>query len=189
MAYWWVTVDQTARWLYEGGFALHACLTAVVIAAARYAGPFARALAWRPLATIGLLSYGIYLFHWPIFLWLSPDRTGLATAPLFALRITITLALAAASYTLLEQPIRRGTPVGGMWLRVGAAGTAAALVGGLLAVTWSPPTPEIVLTALGSAPSSLQLATPITTRLAPPRPVRTRHNMTRRTHNASPNRS
>ena len=76
MVWWWATVEQSASWLYHGGFALHACLAAIVIAAARVEGPFARGLAWRPLAALGLISYGVYLYHWPIYLWLTPARTG-----------------------------------------------------------------------------------------------------------------
>ncbi len=54
------------------------------------------------------ISYGVYLYHWPIFLWLTPDRTGLAPAPLFAVRVAITLALAVASFVLLERPVLTG---------------------------------------------------------------------------------
>src|SRR6185436_9267982 len=87
MVWWWATVAQSAAWLYRGGFALHAVCAAAVIAAARVDGPLARALAWRPLAGLGVISYGVYLFHWPIFLWLSPERTGLPAVPLMALRL------------------------------------------------------------------------------------------------------
>ena len=76
-------------------------------------GPFARALSWRPLAGLGLISYGVYLFHWPIFLWLTPDRTGLAPVPLLALRLLVTLTIAIASFVFVEQPILRGTRLRG----------------------------------------------------------------------------
>ena len=46
------------------------------------------------------------VFHWPIFLILSPERTGLDPWPLFALRVATTLALSSLSYTVLETPIR-----------------------------------------------------------------------------------
>ena len=51
-------------------------------------------------------SYGIYLYHWPIFLWLTRERTGLDPWPLFGLRLAVTLLVATASYHLLEMPIR-----------------------------------------------------------------------------------
>ena len=57
----------------------------------------------------GLLSYGLYLYHWPVFLVLSEERTGLTLAPLFVVRMMATLAIALLSYFFLEMPVRRGT--------------------------------------------------------------------------------
>jgi peptidoglycan/LPS O-acetylase OafA/YrhL/lysophospholipase L1-like esterase len=74
-------------------------------------GLMGRALAWRPLAWLGTISYGLYLWHWPAFLILNGERTGLSGWPLFALRCTVTVAVAAASYQVIEQPIRRWRPV------------------------------------------------------------------------------
>jgi peptidoglycan/LPS O-acetylase OafA/YrhL len=73
--------------------------------------PVARALAWRPLVWLGAISYGVYLWHWPIFLALNGERTGWSGWPLFAVRCAATVAAAAASWWLLEQPIRRWRPV------------------------------------------------------------------------------
>jgi peptidoglycan/LPS O-acetylase OafA/YrhL len=172
MVWWWSTVNQSDRWLYRGGFALHACLTAIVIACAFIDGPLARALSWRPLVALGVISYGVYLFHWPIFQWLTPERTGLSTLPLLVLRLAITLPLAIASYWLLEQPVRRRVNWSSVWPKVVAPATVVALVGALFAVTWSPPPPEIVLAALGNAKSAVQLRPlppPLPTTVAPAR--------------------
>jgi peptidoglycan/LPS O-acetylase OafA/YrhL len=73
--------------------------------------PVGRVLAWRPLVWLGAISYGVYLWHWPIFLALNGERTGWTGWPLFALRCAATVAVAAASWWLLEQPIRRWRPV------------------------------------------------------------------------------
>ena len=64
------------------------------------------ALSRAPLVAIGRRSYGLYLVHWPLFLLLSPARTGLDGWALLALRLVGSGALAAASYRWLEQPIR-----------------------------------------------------------------------------------
>jgi peptidoglycan/LPS O-acetylase OafA/YrhL len=174
MVWWWTTVDQTDTWLYHGGFAAHAVLTAAVIAAARVNGPFARALGWRPLALLGIVSYGVYLFHWPIFLWLSEERTGLSTVPLLALRLAVTLAVAILSYHFIEQPVLRGRRVRGAQVRVVAPATAAVLIVALVAVTWSPPANEIVFASLGSSQSSnvgnVSPVAPAVAPLTPPPP-------------------
>jgi peptidoglycan/LPS O-acetylase OafA/YrhL len=157
MVWWWTTVDQQTPWLYRGGFALHAGCAAVVIAAARVEGPFARALAWRPLACLGLISYGVYLFHWPVFLWLTAARTGLAPVPLLALRMLITLAISVASFVFVEQPILRGRRLRGSYPKVVIPATAIALVAALVLVTSEAPAPSIVLAPLSAQPSALHV--------------------------------
>ncbi len=108
----WATASQSDSWLYRGGLVLNAVLTARIIAAILAPGPLTVALSWSPLQALGRVSYGVYLYHWPIFLWLSAARTGLSTGPLFMLRAVVTLGVAAASYHLVECPIRYGTPIG-----------------------------------------------------------------------------
>ncbi len=53
------------------------------------------------------MSYGLYLWHWPIFVVITPERTGLGAAAVSALRLSVTAIVALASYRYLEQPIRR----------------------------------------------------------------------------------
>jgi peptidoglycan/LPS O-acetylase OafA/YrhL len=168
MVWWWTTVEQQSPWLYRGGLALHACCAAIVIAAARVDGPFARALAWRPLARLGLISYGVYLFHWPVFLWLTADRTGLAPVPLLALRLFVTLTIAITSFVFVEQPILRGARLRGAYPRVVIPATAVALVTALVFVTAEPPASTIVLAPLSSQPSALHIVRVKST----PNPVR-----------------
>ena len=103
-----VLVDGTGVWTYAGALPATAVLTAVVIAASDRPGPVGRALAWRPLVGLGRISYGVYVYHWPIVLLLTPARTGLDAAPLAAVRIGATLVVALVSYVLVEQPVRRG---------------------------------------------------------------------------------
>ena len=63
-----------------------------------------RLLAWRPLRYTGRISYGLYLYHWPLFLVLTQTRTGLSGTALVALRFAVTFAVAAASYRFVEIP-------------------------------------------------------------------------------------
>jgi peptidoglycan/LPS O-acetylase OafA/YrhL len=97
-------------WLYRGGLTAEALAVAVVIAHVVLDphAPLARALAWVPAVWLGRISYGVYLWHWPLFQLLSAGRTGLRGPALLGLRCGVTIAVAATSYALIEQPIRAG---------------------------------------------------------------------------------
>lgn len=107
--YWWWTLPQPTSWLYQGGFALYAVMTCVIIVAATLPkGPFVKALSWGPLRWLGTRSFAVYLLHWPVYLvvrQLVPEwNRGAQTA----IVIAISLALAEVSFRLLERPIRQG---------------------------------------------------------------------------------
>lgn len=105
-----VTVDAQDTWLYEGGYLAFGLLIVVMMTAAGQPGrnPLAWLLSTRPLVGLGLISYGVYLWHWPITVWMDERRTGLDGPALFTVRAVLTLAISLASYWLVEQPIRRG---------------------------------------------------------------------------------
>ena len=110
-------LDQYQPFLFRGGFALVALATAVVILVAvhphTHLGP--HLLGWRPLRWIGLRSYGIYLWHWPVFMLTRPELdVPISGLPLLALRLTATIALADLSYRFVETPIRTGA-LGRAW--------------------------------------------------------------------------
>ena len=67
-------------------------------------------LAFPPLVWLGVISYGVYLWHWPIFLALNGERTGLTGMSLFAIRAVATVTVAAMSWWLIEQPSNAGGP-------------------------------------------------------------------------------
>jgi peptidoglycan/LPS O-acetylase OafA/YrhL len=100
----------SSGWMFEGGFlAMALCSSVSVAYLVTWPTTYvARALAWRPLVYVGQISYGIYLWHYPIFHWLTSYQTGLSEWPLFALRVAISVATAALSFHLVEMPIRRG---------------------------------------------------------------------------------
>ncbi len=74
----WTVASETSPALAHGGLALHAVGTLIVILALSQPGWLAGAFAVAPLAWLGRISYGVYLYHWPLFLWLTPARTGLS---------------------------------------------------------------------------------------------------------------
>ncbi len=105
-----VRVRDFDPWLYRGGFLLMAVAGAVLVAAVSYPGTIlSRALGWRPLAWIGVLSYGIYLWHWPIMQLTRPGMdVPLHGAPLILLQAAATLAAAVLSFHFIEMPVRSG---------------------------------------------------------------------------------
>lgn len=103
--------DEYQPQLYQGGFALVALATAVLIVAAvdPRARLVPRLLGSAPLRWIGLRSYGIYLWHWPVFMLTRPQLdVALDGWQLLAVRAAATLVLAELSYRCVEMPVRRG---------------------------------------------------------------------------------
>ncbi len=92
---------------YEGAFLVVAVAAAAVVLAVVTVprGITARLLALPPLPWIGRISYGMYLWHFPLYIYLSPVRTGLSGAPLAAVRVGTTIAISAASFYAVERPI------------------------------------------------------------------------------------
>lgn len=110
--------DRSAL-LYRGGFGLVDVLTAVVIlVVAHPAARLGTVLGIAPLRWVGLRSYGIYLWHWPVFVLTRPgvdvDWPGWLV---LVVRLGLTLALAELSYRYVEMPVRTGA-LGRWWTRV-----------------------------------------------------------------------
>jgi peptidoglycan/LPS O-acetylase OafA/YrhL len=118
---------------YHGGSALFAVVVAVVIAGALQSGPVSSVLSLRPLAWIGRISYGLYLWHWPIDVWLVPSRVHVGTTTLNLLRLGVTFAAAVASYYLVERPIRERT--WSLRLSAGVFVPAAAVMAAIIAAS------------------------------------------------------
>ncbi len=106
-----VALDEASTFLYRGGFLLTGVLTGVLIATASRPGPRLPRFVFgsRAVRGIGLRSYGIYLWHWPVFMYTRPGEDIHASEPVvFALRVVLTFALAELSYRLVYHPVRTG---------------------------------------------------------------------------------
>ena len=137
-----VLLDGESPVLYRGGFAMVSLLTAATIALAVHpdAKLLPALLGWRPLRWLASRSYGVYLWHWPVFVVTRPYvDVPVDGVPLLLLRLVVTAVCAEASYRLVEMPVRSGS-VGRSWrhavaasgargmpLRLGWAGAAASL--------------------------------------------------------------
>jgi hypothetical protein len=110
---------------YSGWLPVFALGSALLIWGLQVDGPVRRVLSLRPVVWVGTVSYGIYLYHWPIFAVVTADRTSLDGVALAALRVGLTVAAAALSYRVVERPIRSASSLGWRPITVGVAATAA----------------------------------------------------------------
>ncbi len=110
LAYFFLFVSELNEFLYRGGFLVLSILTAIlVVVAAHPALKFGQRLGNPVLKWFGDRSYGIYLWHWPIFVLM---RSGIdiqwAEPIAFLVKVAIVLAIADLSYRYVELPIRQG---------------------------------------------------------------------------------
>jgi peptidoglycan/LPS O-acetylase OafA/YrhL len=105
-----VLSTERGAFLYRGGFLLVDLASLAVIAAIAHPGVrFGRKLGIPLLVYLGVRSYSIYLWHWPVFALTRPGvDIHWGPVPVFILRVAITLVLADLSFRLVEAPIRSG---------------------------------------------------------------------------------
>lgn len=102
-----------AKTTFPGFAALAPVLGAAAIMHAGASGPslVGRLLQWRPVVYIGLISYSLYLWHWPLIL-LTRYTMGMGPiTPYISVLLASSLALGSLSYHFIEQPFRRGVHV------------------------------------------------------------------------------
>ncbi|MHB1137576.1 MAG: acyltransferase family protein [Microthrixaceae bacterium] len=165
---WYLTrVNEFDPFIYRGGFLLLDVICIIVIAVLVHpAARLSKVLAWGPLVWIGLRSYAIYLWHWPIFQVTRPELDlPFSGFPVFVLRMVLTFGAAELSYRYVEQPLRKGV-LGDWWhdvrASVGPRRTALArrglAVGGVFVVLLVMLTIGLRSAATSSERDSLELA-------------------------------
>ena len=112
IAVFFATASETGSFLYRGGFVLLSLVCLLAIAAATHpATLFGRVLMGNKMLTwIGLRSYGLYLWHWPIYVYTRPNGVDVpwGTYPTLVFRLVLTVILTELSYRFVETPIRLG---------------------------------------------------------------------------------
>jgi hypothetical protein len=156
--------DQSSSY-YHGGSLLFAVAVAGLIAAVMQPSRTALrlGLSLTPLVWIGRISYGLYLWHWPVNVYLTAARTGWGATQLNVVRLAVTFGFAIASYFLVEMPIRRGV-LHGDWARwaapVAIAGIGLVLIVATIGATSAP-------SYVGGAGGVVKTSPTSTTRVSP----------------------
>jgi peptidoglycan/LPS O-acetylase OafA/YrhL len=153
-----VAGDRTLA-LYRGGLLVVALLCAVIVAVVVTlpTTPIARCLRMPGLVAIGLRSYSLYLWHWPVRVFVTPS-SGLDGVMLFAVRLLVSAALAEFSFRFIERPFRVGTVARRLGSRGAVAYFAALTIvaAALVATVDAPkPLPPTSLADLPAAPADV----------------------------------
>ncbi|MGA8015863.1 MAG: acyltransferase family protein [Candidatus Dormiibacterota bacterium] len=182
-----VLTNQYDPFLYRGGMVLLSIASLAVVASLAHPGTLVgRALGVRPLRWIGVRSYGIYLWSYPIIvLTTPPDATGSGELVRMALQVAATLVIAALSWRFIEQPIRTrgftsvisrlrapririiGVPAG---LVAGSCAAGVVLAASGVGLTGVVPS-AVTASALSALPSSLVMTPSDRTPAATPAPL------------------
>jgi peptidoglycan/LPS O-acetylase OafA/YrhL len=101
------TVSLSSRALYQWGYLVFVAVTALLVADLYSRGLTSGLLRRQPLVAIGRISYGLYLWHWPVYLVLNGGRIHWAFVPLTLLRLGVSGLMAVLSFRLVEQPFLR----------------------------------------------------------------------------------
>ncbi|HQR78872.1 MAG TPA: acyltransferase family protein [Actinomycetota bacterium] len=146
--------------MFRGGFLVVALASAALIWAILAGGRLAQLMSWKPLVAIGAISYGVYLWHWPIFILLGSDQqTSTVGEQVWAFLMTI--GVASASYWAVERPVRQGRfaslPSARQWGTYAAAATGIALLA-LLPARAVPADPRIQWPAAEQLPTRILAA-------------------------------
>jgi peptidoglycan/LPS O-acetylase OafA/YrhL len=157
-------VGQYSAFLYRGGMVVLSIATVAVLAGAAVPGSaIGRVLGWGPLRWLGVRSYGIYLWHYPVIVLTTP-ASGTENLARAAAQTAASIGLAALSWHFIEEPVRHGA-IGRLWTRlragrpqqvgwtgVAAAGSGAAVV--IIACTGlAGALPAPASTGIGGAPA------------------------------------
>ncbi len=147
----WANVPKASTFAFSGGFLVASLAAAMLVLGAVSApkGPAARLLEIAPLPSLGRISYGVYLWYWPVLLVMSGSRLHWGVYPLFAARVAVTVSVAALSARYIEVPIRRGALSEWRSWVAGPVGAAVA-IGAICASTLVPVGATVLGGPLGS---------------------------------------
>ena len=99
-------IDGQSKWLYTGWLGVFALLNVFFVVGSMIPGPMRWLMSLPPLTLLGRMSYGIYLIHWPVYVWLNESQLKISGFWLLLVRWAVVFALAGILYQVIEKPIR-----------------------------------------------------------------------------------
>ena len=173
--------SEYSPFLYRGGMVLLSFATALMVAAAASpASRFGRILGCESLRWLGVRSYGIYLWHFPIIVLTTP-AAGDDTPSRRVLQVAAIIGCAALSWRYIEEPIRHGA-LSKWWAQIRRSGWRLGTLGRQARIAVAASVPVLVLASCGMSgvvqPSSADPAPVAQSAAAPaaatasPRPLR-----------------
>lgn len=102
-------IDGQSKWLYTGWLGVFALLNVFFVVGSMIPGPMRWLMSLPPLTLLGRMSYGIYLIHWPVYVWLNESQLKISGFWLLLVRWAVVFALAGILYQVIEKPIRAKT--------------------------------------------------------------------------------
>ncbi len=108
---WWIFVPPEGRlWQILGEWAIGLCFALLLIGVSFGAPSLQRFFALAPLRFIGIISYSLYIWHFPILALLSSNIPAFSSFPYLgfvALGVLLSLLVCSCSYYLIERPFIR----------------------------------------------------------------------------------
>jgi len=156
VVYSFIAIEPFSPWMFDrGGMYVFALGAALLVLACVDDRPslLQRILGWKPFAYAGRRSYGLYLWHWPVAVWMHHSMPGAGTLQRCIVGTVVTFAVAVLSYRWIELPVMRGgvRALVPSSLRVGTRATRTATAVTLVVILG-------LSFTVGQVPSSAQVA-------------------------------
>lgn len=168
IAYFIFNASEFDAGLYKYGFFALSLATAVAVFITTHPGlKFGYYLSFKPLVWLGDRSYGIYIWHWPIFMLLRPGLDAPWSENVNTLvRFVLLISISDLSYRFVELPIRKGAlgqtfaklkasgvPKPKIWQTLAASVAAALFITSLVGMYKAPTANASNMTGLGGITS------------------------------------
>jgi hypothetical protein len=146
-----IMVDGESQLMYRGGFTVFAILASLLVASVVIlpGRGLNRLFELPPVRWVGMISYSLYLWHWPAIVFLTAPRVGVDGVALLSLRLVVMVSAAWLSFRFIESPIRHRT-ISPSKAFAAVAASALVVTGAITVLTLGASSPAEFFTADGA---------------------------------------